>query len=98
LIGCDLGYEKIILKKSGDVMMFNEVNGILGKWNIISNSNTIILNIGNKKIIYVAEYIDNTVLIFNKKRDQQSLLLMVNESRIELNDLDKHLKKIGVIN
>jgi len=80
----DNSYEKLIFRSDGRVHLSTDGNVTTGEWEYLPEAQSLIINYGNREILYRHQYLDKAVLALKKdgKMKEGDYYLLANEQEI----------------
>lgn len=89
----DNSYEKLIFRSDGRVHMSSDGNVTTGKWEYLSEAQSLLINYGDREILYRHQYLDKAVLALKKDGEIENgdYYLLANEQVIPDLKVEKYL-------
>lgn len=94
LIDDEFEIQKLIFKKSNDLIISKNGNVVMGKWEYFPEAKSLLIDRNTDKILCNEVYIDEGVLILKMDGTDNRFFTLANETVIPDLDIDSYLKKI----
>lgn len=94
MIDGDLNLQRLIFKKDNSLYIVKEGEIQESKWEYLAAMNSIVIEVGGKKILLNEVFADKKALILKKDGNNQEFLSFVNEKELPDLNLIGHLKSI----
>lgn len=95
MIDGDLNLQRLIFKKDNSLYIVKEGEIQESKWEYLAAMNSIVIEVGGKKILLNEVFADKKALILKKDGNNQEFLSFINEKELPDLNLIGHLKSIS---
>lgn len=89
--------EKLIFKRDGRLYLSKNGHITDGRWDYLPEANALIIDYGNKKILYRHQFLDEAVFVLkidsNEANSSNNYFLLANENVVASNDIESYLNK-----